>query len=155
MTIFIILLIYKFIKGTFEYEKVTRFELIIIPVYSAIMMVLSLENVRSLTAAGLTIILLILGASIGFLQASKTQIKDTNKLDSHQRPILKVKRNWPYLVGWLVSFAIGISVEVFYGAHINATEISHELFEEVLKDLSTIAFFHSHNAWFMGIKCCN
>ena len=121
MTIFIILLIYKFIKGTFEYEKVTRFELIIIPVYSAIMMVLSLENVRSLTAAGLTIILLILGASIGFLQASKTQIKDTNKLDSHQRPILKVKRNWPYLVGWLVSFAIGISVEVFYGAHINAT----------------------------------
>ena len=56
MTIFIILLIYKFIKGTFEYEKVTRFELIIIPVYSAIMMVLSLENVRSLTAAGLTII---------------------------------------------------------------------------------------------------
>nr|WP_231124815.1 hypothetical protein [Limosilactobacillus reuteri] len=99
MTIFVILLIYKFIKGTFEYEKVTRFELIIIPVYSAIMMVLSLENVRSLTAAGLTIILLILGASIGFLQASKTQIKDTNKLDSHQRPILKIKRNWPYLVG--------------------------------------------------------
>ena len=40
MTIFVILLIYKFIKGTFEYEKVTRFELIIIPVYSAIMMVL-------------------------------------------------------------------------------------------------------------------
>ncbi len=119
--------------------------------YSAIMMVLSLENVRSLTAAGLTIILLILGASIGFLQASKTQIKDTNKLDSHQRPILKVKRNWPYLVGWLVSFAIGISVEVFYGAHINATEISHELFEEVLKDLSTIAFFRSHNAWFIWV----
>ena len=139
MTIFVILLIYKFIKGTFEYEKVTRFELIIIPVYSAIMMVLSLENVRSLTAAGLTIILLILGASIGFLQASKTQIKDTNKLDSHQRPILKVKRNWPYLVGWLVSFAIGISVEVFYGAHINATEIS------------TIAFFRSHNAWFIWV----
>ncbi len=151
MTIFVILLIYKFIKGTFEYEKVTRFELIIIPVYSAIMMALSLENVRSLTAAGLTIILLILGASIGFLQASKTQIKDTNKLDSHQRPILKVKRNWPYLVGWIVSFAIGISVEVFYGVHISATEISHELFEEVLKDLSTITFFRSHNAWFIWV----
>ena len=159
MTIFVILLIYKFIKGTFEYEKVTRFELIIIPVYSAIMMVLSLENVRSLTAAGLTIILLILGASIGFLQASKTQIKDTNKLDSHQRPILKVKRNWPYLVGWLVSVAqlslpalqADTSSVLFYGAHINATEISHELFEEVLKDLSTIAFFRSHNAWFIWV----
>lgn len=121
MTIFIILLIYKFVKGTFEYEKVTRFELVIIPLYSAIMMVLSLERVISLTAAGLTVILLILGASIGFLQASQTQIKDTNKLDSHQRPILKVKRNWPYLAGWLVSFALGISVEVFYGAHIDAT----------------------------------
>lgn len=148
MTIFVILLIYKFIKGTFEYEKVTRFELVILPIYSAIMMVLSLENVRSLTAFGLTIILLILGGS---LQASQTQIKDTNKLDSHQRPILKVKRNWPYLVGWLVSFAIGISVEVFYGAHIDTTEVSHELFEEVLKDLSAIAFFRSHNAWFIWV----
>ncbi len=143
MTIFVILLIYKFIKGTFEYEKVTRFELVILPIYSAIMMVL--------TAFGLTIILLILGGSIGFLQASQTQIKDTNKLDSHQRPILKVKRNWPYLVGWLVSFAIGISVEVFYGAHIDTTEVSHELFEEVLKDLSAIAFFRSHNAWFIWV----
>ncbi|MGE9898617.1 hypothetical protein [Limosilactobacillus reuteri] len=54
-------------------------------------------------------------------------------------------------MGWLGSFAIGISVEVFYGAHINATEISHELFEEVLKDLSTIAFFRSHNAWFIWV----
>lgn len=151
MTIFVILLIYKFIKGTFEYERVTRFELVILPIYSAIMMVLSLENVRSLIAFGLTIILLILGGSIGFLQASQTQIKDTNKLDSHQRPILKVKRNWLYLVGWLVSFAIGISVEVFYGAHINAEEISSELFEEVLKDLSVIAFFGGHNSWFVWV----
>ncbi len=96
MTIFVILLIYKFIKGTFEYEKVTtRFELIIIPVYSAIMMVLSLEK-RKIFNGRWTYNYSSNLRSFDWLslQASKKRrLKDTNKLDSHQRPILKVKRN--------------------------------------------------------------
>ncbi len=99
MDIFIVLLVYKFIKETFTYEKVTRFDLVIIPVYSAIMMILSLKSVRSLTAAGLAITLVLIGVAIGFLQAGRTQVRDTNKFDTHQRPILEVKRNWPYLLG--------------------------------------------------------
>ena len=151
MYIFAFLLIYKFIKGTFEYEKVSRLELIIIPLYSAIMMLLSLKKTQSMTALGITSILLMVGVAIGFLQASKTQVKDAKKIDAHQRPIIEVKRNWPYLVGWLVSFAIGISVEVFYGAHINAEEVSNELVSEILRDLSVVAFFRGSNAWFVWV----
>lgn len=151
MYIFIALLIYKFIKGTFEYEKITRLDLIIIPLYSALMMVLGLKNIHSVISIELAIILLLIGTAIGFLQASKTQIKDTKELDSYQRPILKVKRNWPYLIGWLISFAIGIAVEIFFGAHLDTEEVSHELFEEILKDLSIIALLHVHSAWYIWV----
>lgn len=151
MTIFVILLIYKFVKGTFEYEKVTRFDLVIIPAYSAVMMLLSFKNIQSTTAICIAIILLLVGVSIGFLQASKVKISDTNKVDSHQRPILKVKRNWPYLIGWLITFAIGIGVEIFYGVHLNAGEVSQELFEEVLKDLSVVALLSGHSTWFVWL----
>lgn len=151
MDIFIVLLVYKFIKGTFTYEKVTRFDLVIIPVYSAIMMILSLKSVRSLTAAGLAITLVLIGVAIGFLQAGRTQVRDTNKFDTHQRPILEVKRNWPYLLGWLVSFAIGIGVEVFYGARLNVDEVSRELFTEILKDLSVVAMLRGQSTWYVWI----
>ena len=90
MTIFVILLIYKFVKGTFEFEKVTRFDLVIIPAYSAVMMLLSFRNFQSSTAICIAIILLLVGVSIGFLQASKEKFSDSNNVDSHQLPILKV-----------------------------------------------------------------
>lgn len=151
MDIFCLLLAYKFIKGTFSFEKVTRFELIIIPGYSAIMMLLSLKSIHSLSSFALAIILLLVGILIGFLQTSKTEIKDMNEFDSHHRPILKIKRSWPYLIGWLISFAIGISVEVFYGSHLNIEEVSHELFVEILKDLSVIALLHGNSTWYVWL----
>lgn len=151
MIIFIILLIYKFIKGTFEYEKVTQFELVIIPVYSIIMVLLNLNDMPSITAIGIAIILLLIGTAIEFLQASKTQIKDTGKFDSYNRPILEVKRNLPYLVGWIGSFLIAISIEIFYGSHFNAEEISRELLAEILKGLSVIAFLGGHGTWSVWI----
>lgn len=151
MDIFIVLLVYKFIKGTFTYEKVTRFELVIIPIYSAVMMLLEFRNIRSLGSVGLAIILVLIGIAIGFLQAGRTRLRDTNKFDAHQRPILEVKRNWPYLLGWLVSFAIGIGVEVFYGARLDVAAVSHELFTEILKDLSIIAMLRGHSSWYVWL----
>jgi hypothetical protein len=93
----------------------------------------------------------LIGVAIGFLQAGRTQVRDTNKFDTHQRPILEVKRNWPYLLGWLVSFAIGIGVEVFYGARLNVDEVSRELFTEILKDLSVVAMLRGQSTWYVWI----
>lgn len=151
MMLFMILLIYKFIRGTFEYEKVTRLDLVIIPAYSAIMMLLSFRNIQSIQATCVAIILLLIGILLGFFQASKVMVNDTDNFDTYQRPILKVKRNWPYLVGWLITFMIGISIEIFYGAHFNMREVSQELFKEVLKDLSVVALFSEHSTWFIWI----
>lgn len=151
MIIFALLLGYNFIKGTFEYEKVTRFKLVIIPIYSAIMMIFSFMKVYSPLTLCVTAILLVLGFLIGRFQISQVQIKNTGQFDSYDRPIIKIKRNWSYLVGWLITFALGIGVELLSGSHLNAGEISSELFTEILKDLSIIAFFRGHSAWFIWV----
>lgn len=151
MYIFIALLIYKFIKGTFQYEKVTRFGLIIIPLYAAFMMALDLKEIRSLATADVAVILLFTGIAIGFFQAGKTQIRDTGRVDSSNRPIIEVKRNWPYLVGWLVSFAIAAVVEVLNSGHFNLVALSHEFFEEVLRDLSIFVLFSTKIAWYIWV----
>ena len=44
LIILLILLLRPFIKGTFEYEKITRKEMVILPVYSLIMMLLSIDK---------------------------------------------------------------------------------------------------------------
>lgn len=151
MLILFILLIYKFIRGTFEYEKVTRVEMVLIPAYSAIMMIITLNHERSFETFALALILLILGIIIGIFQASKLEINDPNNFDRYHRPIIKVKRNWPYLLGWIIVFIIGIALEMYYGTSMNSEEISHELFKEILRDLSVIALIHIGNSWFIWV----
>ena len=96
--LFIGLLAYNFIKGSFEYEKVTRFKFVLIPLYEAFMFLLSTRNFH-LTEYLLAFVLLIVGIGIGWFTSSQTKIQDENKVDRYGRLILKVKRGWPYLVG--------------------------------------------------------
>lgn len=150
MYIFAGILIYNFIKGTFEYEKVTRLRMIIVPIYSALMMFLSLKKLH-LEDLKIALILFIIGIVIGLFTASQTKIKDENKVDKWGRPILKVRRGWPYLIGWIITFAIGIGVEIFFGADVNVADVSHELFEELLKDFTVLAIIGGHSAWFVWV----
>lgn len=151
MYIFAAILIYNFVKGTFGYEQVKRLRMVLVPLYSAVMMILSLNNLHSAESLQLAFVLFLIGIIIGLFEASKIRIKDENKLDKWGRPIIKVKRGWPYLIGWLITFAIGIGVEIFYGVHVNAADISHDLFEELLKDFTVIAVVGGHSAWFIWV----
>lgn len=145
--LFIGLLAYNFIKGSFEYEKVTRFKFVLIPLYEAFMFLLSTRNFH-LTEYLLAFVLLIVGIGIGWFTSSQTKIQDENKVDRYGRPILKVKRGWPYLVGQITTFVIIMGVEIFYGEHVN---VSHELFKELLKDFSVLALVGSKSAWFIWL----
>ncbi len=151
MLILLILLIYMFVKGAFEFERVTRTEMIILPLYSLIMMVITLSQERSWTTLGLAIILLLLGIMIGFFQATRVEIKDTGEVDEYQRPIIKAKRNWPFLVGWILVFVMSIAVELFLGTEMSGDDISHELFKELLRDMSSFVFLSTANTWIIWV----
>lgn len=149
--ILLFLLLYKFIHGTFEYEKVTRFEMVLIPAYSLVMMLLTLKEDFSVTKIVATIGLLLLGGLIGWFQLSGLQLKKTNRYDQYQRPIVLVKRNWSYLIGWLTVFVLIIIFSFHYHPTLDHHDIMVELVTEVLRDLSTIAFFNIKNEWFVWV----
>ena len=83
LIILLILLLRPFIKGTFEYEKITRKEMVILPVYSLIMMLLSIDKDMNGQKILLTVLLLILGVFIGWLQARGISIQDNGETDKY------------------------------------------------------------------------
>lgn len=151
MIIFLLLLIINFIKGTFEYERVTRLRLVLIPFYSIFMMVASLKRDYSLQTLALVVVLLAIGLAVGVYQAKQVQVKVTGEVDRYQRPIVEVKRNWPYLLGWIVVFALQLAFEVYFGMELTGHEFSQTLLKEIIRDLSVLAFFGTHNSWFVWV----
>lgn len=149
--ILFVLLIYSFIRGTFEAEAVTRKSLVIIPSYALVMMICSLAEENFNHKLILTAILLVVGILIGLFQATKVTVTDTHKQDRYGRPIIKVKRDWPYLFGWIIVFVIDIAIEFTDQASINGNAVVQELVKEILKDLSSIAFFSFSNEWFVWV----
>ncbi|MBB1080434.1 hydrophobic protein [Limosilactobacillus sp. STM2_1] len=151
MCLLLFLLVYKFIRGTFEYEKITRFDMVLIPAYSTLMMVITLNNEYSLSKILTAVFLLILGICIGLFQASKIKIQTTGQIDKYHRPIVKVKRGWSYLIGWLLVFIIIIIIDLHYEPTLKTDGIIHELLNEILKDISIVAFFNIKNEWFVWV----
>ncbi|WP_295747448.1 hydrophobic protein [uncultured Limosilactobacillus sp.] len=151
MIIFLVLLAIKFIKGTFEYERVTRLRLVVVPFYSILMMVALLHHHYSRQTLALATALLAIGLAVGVFQAKRVQLRDTGEVDQYQRPIVEVKRNWPYLVGWIVIFALQLALEIYFGMELTGHEFSQALLKEILRDLSVVAFFGAPSAWFVWV----
>ncbi|MGI1818752.1 hydrophobic protein [Lactobacillus johnsonii] len=151
LLILLILLLRPFIKGTFEYEKITRKEMVILPVYSLIMMLVSLDTHMNLKDILLTFLLLILGIFIGWLQARGVSIQDKGKTDQYGRPIIKIKRNWPYLIGWIIIFILNIGLQIYFGKNLSTQTISSSLAVDLLKDVSTGFFIFWHSEWFVWV----
>jgi hypothetical protein len=149
MIILFVLLIYSFVRGTFEDEPVTRKSLIIIPGYALVMMICSLAEEDFNHKLLLTVLLLAVGILIGLFQASRVSVTDAHEQDPYGRPIIKVKRNWPYLFGWIIVFVIDIAIEFADQASVSGDAVFQELIKEILKDLSSIAFFSFSNEWFV------
>lgn len=151
LLILLLLLLRPFIKGTFEYEKITRKEMVILPVYSLIMMLVSLDTHMNLKDILLTFLLLILGIFIGWLQALGVNIQDNGETDQYGRPIIKIKRNWPYLLGWIIIFIINIGLQIYFGKNLSTETISSSLAVDLLKDVSTGFFIFWHSEWFVWV----
>ena len=149
--IFLIILIYSFLKTTVEYETATRLSLIIIPLYSAIMMILGIgQNFTPLTML-VALFLILFGIAIGLFQTRNVKVEISNEKDKLGLPKVKIKRGGHYLVGWIIIFILGILVELFYGAEMDKTELSEKLIIEILRDISSIVMFTNKSSWFIWV----
>lgn len=91
-------LAFRLSKHSFEFEKVSRLELVVLPLYSTLMFFITMtwkeENII------VAIVLFLLSFLIGWLQSSKVEFKDEGKKDKYERPIILMKKNWTYSNYW-------------------------------------------------------
>ena len=119
--------------------------MVILPIYSFIMMIVSINTHMNWQDILLTLLLFALGLFIGWLQARGVSIKDDGKSDKYGRHIIKIRRNWPYLVGWIFIFALNIGMQVYFGKHLDVEDLSSDLVIDLLKDASSAFFIFWHS----------
>ncbi|MDA2880817.1 hypothetical protein PEG85_07740 [Lactococcus cremoris] len=96
-------LAFRLSKHSFEFEKVSRLELVVLPLYSTLMFFITMTwKEEDIIVA---IVLFLLSFLIGWLQSSKVEFKDEGKKDKYERPIILMKKNWTYIIGWIILFS--------------------------------------------------
>ena len=131
----------------FEFEKISRLKLLSIPVYSILMF---FATMRWTSENFFTAFILILAAGfIGWFQTIKSEIKVTDELDRHQRPVILIKKGFPYILGWIAIFVLGIMMHFFHHASIAIDDIFSEFAHELLKDIAVFTRFSSKDSWYV------
>lgn len=123
--------------------------MILIPAYTLIMVVISVDRHMTSRRLILLILLFIIGNVIGKYQASGVAILDQGKVDRFKRPIIMARRNWPYLVGWIFIFTIDITIQIYFGLHMNTDGFTNELIDYILKNLNPILMLFFHTDWYI------
>lgn len=147
-TIIILAVIIYFIKEQFEFSNVTKLTYFFIPLFS-LYQFLTLFSYSNLNIVFLFIILLT-SVFVGHFQASHSIVKienipiyyyqDTkgNEKEIYKKTV-KVKGGRNYLLGWLIIFSIQLILQYLVNHRgLSASEIGHELYEDILKDVLII-----------------
>ena len=132
-------------RKAFKFEKIGRFEHVILPIYSLIMflsgMVWQTKDIL------IMLFLLVLAILIGYYQASKVEFKvDSNPADA-SRPVVEIKKNRPYIVGWFLVFIIGALFSLWLEPTAKHSLIT-EFAKEVEGDLWLGFNFGAEKTWF-------
>ncbi|MCI1985882.1 MAG: hydrophobic protein [Lactobacillus sp.] len=131
-----------FTRNAFRLEKISRWEAILIPVYSLVMGIQTLTRERPPVV--LVMVTVVVGLLAAGLQAVGAQLQVTDDCDRHGRPVVKLRRGWWYLLGWVLIFAYGIGMAMLLGEHVN---LMHEVELEIMKDLFSFRNFTTVASW--------
>ena len=130
-------LAFRLSKHSFEFEKVSRLELVVLPLYSTLMFFITMTwKEEDIIVA---IVLFLLSFLIGWLQSSKVEFKDEGKKDKYERPIILMKKNWTYIIGWIILFLVIIGAHFYANSHLELEEIVTEFWKEMVKEILIFA----------------
>ena len=148
LIILLLFLLHTLVKGTFHYTRIKRWRIILIPAYTILMVIISVDRHPTIDKIRLLVILFIIGELIGKYQASKVQVVNTHKRHLGY-PILIAKRNWPYLIGWILVFSADITLQVYFGFHMTVESLTDEFFEYIIKNLNPVLMIFFHTDWYI------
>ena len=122
LIIFCLLILYNFIKGTFQFETVTKTSFIIIPIYALVMTIISIFTEQQEWHLLVTIVLILIG------------IVKTAKKDKYGNHIFKYRRGWAYLYGFALVFMVEVTTDHLLGLKMTFKGLLFELLDEVLRE---------------------
>ena len=77
----------------------------------------------------------------------KVKFKDEGKEDKYQRPIVLMKKNWSYIIGWGILFLLIIGAHFYSNSHMEVEEVVTEFWKEIVKEISIFARFNAKDGW--------
>jgi len=141
--VFLVFWVGKLLSRSCEFERITRLELIILPLYSIMMF---LGTIRWSEGEIFEIIVLMLVASIiGGIQSLGVEIKSGSKEKESNVTIIMVKKNIQYIIGWVMIFVLTTLIRVHY--NLSSIDIKGEIISEVMKEMIPIIRFSSKDNW--------
>lgn len=139
----LLLLIY-FIRGQFGFERPTRWRYWLIPIFAAVMFVITFKlSVANVLTA---IVMILIGIAIGTYQGhfATIQAVDADTDTAH----VEVRGGLHYLIGWLLILVIQLAAEVvFTHEHLEWSSISKEAFQSVIEELFPFRRLHGGGWW--------
>ncbi|MBC8743202.1 hydrophobic protein [Lactobacillus sp. Marseille-P7033] len=134
LLIFCLLVMYSFIKGTFQLEPVTKTSFIIIPIYAVIMTIISMFTESNEWHLSVTVILILIGIMLGWFQTFSVRVVKTHAKDKYGNHIFKYCRGWAYLYGFGLIFVVEIATNYLLGLKVTFKSVLFELLNEVLRE---------------------
>ena len=134
LIIFCLLILYNFIKGTFQLETVTKTSFIIIPLYALVMTIISIFTEQQEWHLLVTIVLILIDIMLGRFQTFSVRIVKTAKKDKYGNHIFKYRRGWAYLYGFALVFMVEIVTDHLLGLKMTFKGLLFELLDEVLRE---------------------
>lgn len=134
LIIFCLLILYNFIKGTFQFESVTKTSFIIIPLYALVMTIISIFTEQQEWHLLVTIVLILIGIMLGWFQTFSVRIVKTAKKDKYDNHIFKYRRGWAYLYGFALVFMVEVTTDHLLGLRMTFKGLLFELLDEVLRE---------------------
>lgn len=128
----------------FKYIPLSRFHHLYIPIYSLIMFMITFnwKNPEWTWLAGL----FMLGIMIGWYQSTGVEIK--KEIRHHHKRYL-VKRNTPFVIGWIILLILGIGLGEYHSQTHFLSLFSDKIIEELVGELDPFLIFSEHHPWYI------
>lgn len=141
-------MLYRFISKAYKLEELSPLEARVMPKFAFIMLLIHME--WRLSQLLLLIPIFLVSLAIAYLQVSRVDIQDKGEQDKHGRPIILIRKNTPYVIGWFLIVLAGVLLAVVLeGEHLSTSHFVQELFTEVRKESLKYFFFSQHSDWYI------
>lgn len=133
---------------SFHFEKFSRLERIVIPVYSMIMFFVTVkwDDVSMVVAP----IIVLLSYVIVEYQLISVETRISKELDRRGNPVVEVKQGKNFAIGWIAILALGTLLNMLFSEGFDREHLLEGLVHEVRNELLTILFLRLKQSGLFG-----